>query len=151
MNRKIVCLAVALALGVVAPMSSAHEGATGLVKDRMDLMKEMKGAVKKMAPIIKGKAAYDAATVQAAARVLERDAGQHLLEHFPKGSLQKPTDAKPIIWQEWERFSGLANKLQSSAAALGHTQDLRASRAAFQKVAKTCKSCHDRYRAEDDD
>ena len=55
-----ICLAVVL-LVVSASTIAAHSGATGVVKERMMLMKQMAKDTKALAKMAFGKTAYDAA------------------------------------------------------------------------------------------
>lgn len=114
-----VVLSAALASGVVL----AHGGATGVVMERMELMKELKGAMKSLSDMFSGKADYDAAKVREAAAVLEAAAGETMTGLFPEGSLHGPTEAKPEIWQEWTRFQGLADDLGVYSRALAASAD----------------------------
>ncbi|MEK9722941.1 MAG: hypothetical protein VW405_05580 [Rhodospirillaceae bacterium] len=60
-------VALAAALPAGAP---AHEGATGVVKERMELMEDLGRALKALAPMVKGQAPFDAARVKAYARLI---------------------------------------------------------------------------------
>lgn len=114
--RKIVTGAVlASTLGVAA---LAHSGATGVVKDRMEAMKEMQQAVKSVAPMMSGSAPYDEAAVRRAADTFRRHSGSALTDDFPKGSTQPPSEARPAIWQDWDRFEDLAETLGVMAEGL---------------------------------
>ena len=55
-----------------APTVQAHSGATGVVKERMALMKTLGGEIKKIAAMFKGEAAYDPGEIAAAARRIRR-------------------------------------------------------------------------------
>lgn len=115
-TRKIVTGAVlASVLGVAA---LAHSGATGVVKSRMEAMKEMQTAVKAIAPMMSGTAAYDASVVQDAAETFGRHSGEALTASFPEGSIEPPSEALPAIWQDWDRFEALARQLGIMAQGL---------------------------------
>lgn len=96
----------------------AHSGATGVVKERMDAMKEMREAVKRIKPMMSGEAAYDADVVRAAARVIDGHAGDALTAQFPEGSVADPSEALPGIWTDWSRFATLARQLSEAARGL---------------------------------
>ena len=97
----------------------------------------------------KGKTPFDAAKAAEAARDISLTA-KKIHELFPEGSEGGKSDALPAIWQEWDRFTGNAEDLESVANALaaslgdGAAQDWKA---AFQKVTDACKSCHQDFRA----
>ena len=115
-TRKIVTGAVlASVLGVAA---LAHSGATGVVKSRMEAMKEMQAAVKIVAPMMSGSTAYDAAAVRSAAETFLRHSGEAMTTNFPEESVEPPSEALPTIWQEWDRFEGLAMQLGVMAEGL---------------------------------
>ncbi|WP_297755321.1 cytochrome c [uncultured Shimia sp.] len=115
-TRKIVTGAVlASVLGVGA---LAHSGATGVVKARMEAMKEMQEAVKAVAPMMSGSAAYDAAAVRRAAETFLRHSGEAMTTNFPEGPVEPPSEALPTIWQDWDRFEGLAMQLGVMAEGL---------------------------------
>jgi len=117
--------AVALSATVASGLVLAHGDATGVVKERMELMKELKGAMKSLSKMFSGEATYDAAKVREAAAVLEAAAGEKLTRLFPQGSLHEPSEAKPEIWQEWQRFQGLADDLGVYSRALAGAADNR--------------------------
>ncbi|MFC6673519.1 c-type cytochrome [Marinobacterium aestuariivivens] len=117
--------AVVLSATVASGVVMAHGGATGVVKERMELMKDLKGSMKSLSEMFSGKADYDAAKVREAAAVLEAASGEAMTRLFPEGSLHGPTEAKPGIWQEWERFQGLADDLGVYSRALAESADNR--------------------------
>ncbi|MBP0048583.1 cytochrome c [Marinobacterium sp. AK62] len=116
-------VAVALSLSFNSVVVMAHGNATGIVKERMELMKEMKDAMKSVADIFSGKSEYNANTIKDAAQTIERNAGSAMTELFPEGSIHGPSEARPEIWQEWERFEDLSDRLQRYSAALANAAD----------------------------
>jgi cytochrome c556 len=101
----------------------AHSGATGVVKERMDAMKAMGDAVKQIKPMMSGEAPYDSQTVRDAARVIDSHAGSAMTEKFPEGSTEAPSEALPVIWEEWSRFETLARQLSEAARGLEMAAD----------------------------
>ena len=77
----------------------AHDGAMGVVKQRMDAMGAIKDANKVLRGIMRGQREYEAAAVAASAAVIAGHSGDALTVLFPEGSLTPPTEAKPEIWQ----------------------------------------------------
>ncbi len=127
----------------------AHEGATGIVKERMDVMKSFGDSVKVMKDMLMGKASYDAAKIKEAARAMQEHAGEEMTAMFPEGSLDDHTEALPAIWEDWDRFSRLAGELRGKAAALEAAADDQAAfAAAFKDLGDTCLSCHTKFRKE---
>jgi cytochrome c556 len=98
----------------------AHSGAMGVVKERMDAMKAMGDAVKRIKPMMSGEAEYDAAAVQAAARVIAEEAGAAMTGKFPEGSGGGVSEALPAVWSDRARFEALARDLEVTARGLEH-------------------------------
>lgn len=121
----------------------------GVVKQRMDAMKQLGQGMKSIAAMVKGEAEFDAAVVEMSARMIARHAGE-MPELFPEGSLDKPTEALPVIWARWDEFTGIAMQMEADAIALAE-----ASRNAssvenilphLAEVGKSCKACHQDFR-----
>lgn len=89
----------------------AHGGTTGIVKERMDGMSGLGKVVKALAPMMRGETAYDAQAVRSGAETIRAHSGKTLTKLFPKGSAGMPSEAKDIIWDNWEEFSALAEQL----------------------------------------
>jgi cytochrome c556 len=124
MARKVLIAAtVAAVVGFVQIEASGHTGATGVVKERMELMKSIGDATKAIAEMMKGAVAYDAAKVEDLAMTIERHAGEAMTEKFPKDSLDHPSEALPAIWSDWDRFSELSDQLAAYAGALQKAAD----------------------------
>jgi cytochrome c556 len=135
-----------------ATLALAHEGATGVVKERMDLMESQKEAMKTIGDMARGKAPFDAAKAADAARDIA-DTAKKIPDLFPEGSggEKNKSDALPAVWEKWDRFTTNADDLGSAAEALVATFGDSASqewKPAFQKVGDACKSCHEDFRAE---
>ena len=124
----------------------AHSGATGVVKERMELMDEVAKSTKIIANMITGKATLDPALAATASNSLENHASE-MLSLFPKGSLEGPSEARPEIWEDWETFSGLAFKMQMAAKNIAaDTSNVDAMKPGFASLAKTCGACHEKFR-----
>ena len=134
---------------VSATLALAHDGATGVVKERMDLMKRQQDDIKLIGDMAKGKTPFDAAKATEAARDISLTA-KKIHELFPEGSEGEKSDALPAIWKEWDRFTANAEDLDSVASDLATTLDDGTDqdwKAAFKKVTDACKSCHQDFRA----
>jgi cytochrome c556 len=144
-------LVMALALLLFAPLALAHEKATGVVKERMDLMDSQKDAMKVIGNMAKGKTPFDAAKAAEAARHIETTA-QKIHGLFPEGSTGHPSDAKPEIWSRWDEFTGDADKLHTAAETLADALETGSAdwKADFKAVIDACKTCHKTFRAEKD-
>lgn len=68
-------------------------------------------------------------------------------EMFPLGSHGAGSDAKPEIWQRWNEFAGLAQRLEKNAAVLEETaMDGKRRKQAYTDVLETCRACHREFR-----
>ncbi len=157
-SSKAMALAVITALTAGATLvASAHEGATGVVAERMEAMESLGDAMKGLAAMYRGRAPYDAAAVRDAAEAIGRHGGERMTALFPPGSLHHPSEAQPEIWEDWERFGELAEDLRVTAAALAAAAGPDAaaseasaqSRAAFARLGRVCSACHTDFRKED--
>lgn len=110
-----IAIGLSAGLGLVA---SAHEGASGVVGERMRAMEAVGDAMKVISGMFRGQTDYDVQAVREAADVIAGHGGEHLTRLFPDGSLDDPTEALPTIWQDWDRFESLAVDLSAYAGAL---------------------------------
>ena len=148
MISKLVWIAVFVG-AAFATLALAHEGATGVVKERMDLMKRQQKDMKLIGDMAKGKQRFDAVKAAEAARDVALTA-KKIPDLFPEGSTGHPSDALPAIWKEWDRFAGDAEDLESVANELASSLDGGTGqewKPAFQKLTDACKSCHQDFRA----
>lgn len=128
----------------------AHEGATGVVKERMDAMKAIGQQVKIMVPMMKGALPYDPEQVAKSAAIIKGNSGETFTALFPEGSNEHPSEALSDIWDDWSKFSGLADELNAKAADLetvatnGGSED--EFKAALGQMMRTCKSCHSDFK-----
>lgn len=142
-----------LLAGLLTTAVFAHKGATGVVKERMDQMGEIAKSMKAMGAMFKGAAPYDADTVAKLSRKIAGFGGERLTAVFPADSLQHPSEARPTVWSDWDRFSDLAEKMTVAANALAEGADnerdataANSPDALFRELATTCKSCHQDFR-----
>ena len=66
-------------------------------------------------------------------------------EGFKQGS-HGGSDASPTLWDEREKFDGLADDFMAAAETLAAASDEAAMREAFSATASTCRECHNAYR-----
>ena len=149
LSPTIAALGLSLAVAGAASLVHAHSGAKGVVKERMDMMKGMGDAMKAMGPMFKGEAPFDAAVVAEKAAHLAEHA-KKIPEMTPEGSMDHPSEALPIIWEDWDGYVESAEKLAKEGAALqeiaSNGADEAAAREKFLAVSKTCGGCHDKFR-----
>lgn len=144
--KRLTVTALVAALLVVGS-ARAHEGATGIVKDRMDGMQRMGETMKMIADRLA--ANRDLAAIGPDAGAIAATA-RRIPALFPPGSDWKPTDAKPEIWTGWDDFAAKSRNLDAEAmklAQLVQGGDPTAIGAQFRKLRAACADCHDAYRA----
>lgn len=105
---------VALALGVVSSVNAQGD----VIAERQQAMKDMGRALKSGNP-------GDVAPLAAKLKLL-----------FPEGSTSAESEASDLIWQEWDQFVAILDKLEADSLAGGDARTLGGS----------CKACHDKYR-----
>jgi len=143
---KLAFVSVALvSLCYVALAHEGHEHATGVVRDRMELMTDMGKRLLAISKRLRANKELD--RIAPDARAI-RDASGKITSQFPPGSTQSPTAAKPVVWQQWDDFGEKAKKLQTEAEKLSTTSpsDGDALRKQFRAVAYACDGCHETYR-----
>ncbi len=113
-----------------------------LVKARQDAMKEDGGLLRQAGGL-------SGAEAVAAADTLIRNY-TNLPHMFPEGSNVGDSKALPVIWQDFETFTGIfakglqgANDMKAAAEA----GDAAAYAAALQVIGGTCGECHQKFRS----
>ena len=133
----------------ICGLAVAHSGATGIVKQRMELMKSIADQMKTIGKMIKGEEDFDAEQVAKAAEMIVNHA-EKVPEMFPEGSNEAPSEALPAIWQDWEAFLQLSADMKQHAsdllAAAANAADVNGIRPQFAAVGKTCSACHEDFR-----
>ena len=102
----------AVALSALGAVALAHNGATGVVMERMMGMSAMKTIMAELAPMMQGAVTYDGVAVREAAFALQAHAGETMTGLFPQGDIPAASYARPEIWTDWERFAALSEELR---------------------------------------
>jgi len=123
----------------------AHQGATGIIKERMDNFSAARGYMKAMRGAV---GANDFAKIDEITKAMMPWA-ETMATYFPDGSDESPSEAAPTIWSDRAGFEVKIAAYQEAimtlnAAAL--SQDSAATTSAFRKLGGSCKSCHQSYR-----
>jgi cytochrome c556 len=145
MNKFIFVVAFALATASVVFAHEGHEHATGVVRERMELMTDLGHRLVAISKRLRANKELD--RIPDDARAIGQLAVK-ITPIFPPGSTQAPTAAKPAVWENWADFTAKAQALASEADKLTATSaaDGKALRAQFLAVAYACDECHDKYR-----
>lgn len=148
----LVLAAPGLAYAVSASASEdGHDGhmeLTGVYKDRHEVMEGFGGFAKSTGAMVKGGAEFDLAKIKEGASAVADHAGPALLELFPEGTNDAPSEALDKIWEDWDGFTAAANLLQTRASALAEAEDQASAAAAFGGMLQACGGCHKAYRQE---
>ena len=145
----------ALALAVVAfgastPASAQFEKAEDAIKYRHGALFVMGQHFGRIGAMANAKLPFDAKAAQDNADIVAT------LAHLPWAAFGPGTDkgartsAKPNIWTEQAKFKEHADNMQTATmqlAAAAKTNNLDNLKVAFGDAAKSCKACHDNYRA----
>ena len=126
-------------------ISFSLDGATGIVKDRMEKFKASKSIMRQINKSFDNK---DFSTIKKGASKLKKW-GLEMENYFPEGSDIKPSEANEKIWLEPESFKIAIKKFTEASIELlkvADDQNLENTIAAFRKVAGTCKGCHKQFR-----
>lgn len=120
---------------------------------RQGQLKKMGKAFKTISDELKAGEPDLAAIQEAAASVPVESAG--MADWFPEGSGPESgvkTDALPVIWEDMADFEQKVADFHAASdnlAAVAAGGDLAAIGAAFGETGGTCKSCHQKFRADD--
>jgi len=125
----------------LAVMHERHEGMEGLGKATKAIGRELKSSSPNLGAI------------RASAKAITSFAPK-VASLFPAGTGPDvgKTRAKPDIWQNRQDFAAKAGDLHKAAQAFGAAvqgSDVNAINSSFANLGKTCKACHDKYRAEE--
>lgn len=137
---------------LIAGVAYSHSGAVGIVKERMDAMKDMGDKSKVVADMFKGKEEFNRAALADAADAFVMH-GNKMTELFPDNEASRvgsETEALPRIWDEWRVFSDQINKFillsENLASVASTTEDTGTLKKAFYTTIKSCRVCHKRFR-----
>ena len=123
----------------------AHEGAKGIIKERMDKFKESKQLMKK---INAGLQNDDFEVIEESAQMLFLWS-KAMHNFFPEGSDISPSEASSDIWLNPEGFNKAIKNFELASLELinqSNTNDKDNTINAFRNLAGTCKGCHQKFR-----
>jgi cytochrome c556 len=134
----------------IAGTSQAEVATDDYVTYRQSVFNLMGWHFKQMGAMVQGRTDYDAAEFKQRAEAVAALAQMPAEGFIPETrGTQFPHHVKPEVWYQTERFNELMQGLVVSTTELAKqagAEDKDDLRAAFGKVARQCKSCHDRYR-----
>lgn len=149
---KIITTLIIVSSLLFAGLVYSHSGATGIVKERMDAMKELKDSSRLVLDMFKGKSDFNQSAVAEVADLFVHH-GETMLSLFPEtveSRTGKTTEALPQIWEQWDDFTDEVNDFISAGKSLKQvvaaTNNQREVKSAFNKAMNSCKSCHKPFR-----
>jgi cytochrome c556 len=141
-------IVVAATAALVVGAALAHEGATGIVKDRMAMMQNMDAQLKAIQAMLSGWAQFDPTALRKYVAALH-DSCHQSESLFPAGSQDRHSHAKPAVWDNPKAFHEEFQKLHAASEALveivadGDRIDIAI---AANDLQKTCDGCHATFR-----
>ena len=144
MQKYIAISALMLGLSVGAA-SYAHQGATGIVKERMDKFSQSQRDLKASFKLAKS---GEFADIMTKARAMVAW-GREMPSFFPEGSGGAPSEASPQIWQDMAGFTAASTAFALAAEDVimaAEKGDIDSTISALRSVGQTCGTCHRTYR-----
>lgn len=139
-NLAIITVAIALSGATI----HAHSVENPAVQKRMDVMKEIKGAMGVLGSMAKGAIAFDAAAAGAAQNTLIEQSGM-VATTFEANETDPESEALPAIWENWDTFVEMADDLTFAAEGLD-TTSLDGMRGGLGNIGASCGACHKKFR-----
>ncbi|MCF6198872.1 MAG: cytochrome c [Hyphomicrobiaceae bacterium] len=130
------------------------------VKERQKLMRSVGKAMQISVKMLKGKVAYDGTEIASRMKIMNEVAGKFnddFSRLFPEGSddensimdFDQESSAKADIWNQVDDFKMKSGELKTaSAVAMKQAGDKAAFAKALENVGKSCKGCHQKYKAD---
>ena len=149
MNIGLICKSLLIVAAMtVSGFVFAHSGATGVVKQRMDMMGEIGDSMKIIGTMIKT-GDFNPSAAQDAANAISSHATS-IKELFPTDSLDKPSEALPQIWTDWDEFIAIGEQMGVEAEKLakmaGGSSSVDEIKDQFRRLGQSCRSCHEKFR-----
>jgi len=140
--KKLAIITVVIALS--GATIHAHSVDNPAVRKRMDVMKEIKGAMGVLGSMAKGAIAFDAAAAGAAQNTLIKQSGM-VATTFEANETDPKSEALPAIWENWDTFVEMADDLTFAAEGLD-TTSLDGVRGGLGNIGASCGACHKKFR-----
>ncbi len=148
MIRRAIVIAAAAAVLLPAAALAEKNPAIGYRHALMGLVYANFGPIGGM---VKGEIPWDDARVAGYGKDLKAIASLNALRGWPAGS--EGSDSLPEIWTKMDDFQKKMEAFQAEASRLGDVAasgDREAIKAQFGATGKTCKSCHDAFKKDDE-
>jgi len=136
--KKLAIITVAIAMS--GATIHAHSVENPSVQKRMDVMKEIKGAMGVLGGMAKGAIAFDATAAGAAQNTLVEQSGM-VAATFEANETDPKSEALPAIWENWDTFVEMAEDLTFAAEGLD-ASSLDGVRSGLGNIGASCGACH---------
>jgi len=136
---------IILLIFVLVNPTFAYEGATGVVKERMDKFKMSKTMMKQINVSLREN---DFENIEKSAQKL-LSWSKEMSKYFPEGSDVSPSEASKSIWLDPNGFSKAIKNFEEASLELvnqAQAENSEDSIQAFRNLANTCKGCHQKFR-----
>ena len=138
---------------LIAAIAGGAAFAADPIETRKATMKAIGGAFGGvMVKMVKGEIPYDAAAAKKAVDTMKEKAdGIDVAVLFAKGTEKGgDTEALPKVWSDAAGFKAAMDKMKTTVAAQSASVDqgMDKLKVAVGEIGKTCKGCHDEYRAQ---
>lgn len=140
---------ISLAMAVLGVNAVAQVPAERAVKYRQSAYYLMGQNLSQMNLMLKGDVQFNKAAVEMNAETIDI-LGRLVAHSYPAGSEGGASKAKPEVWSEAPKFRQLQQSSQVEAAkmhAAAKSGDQQVLRTRFNDLSKSCKACHDQYKA----
>jgi cytochrome c556 len=141
-------------VGFLSCAAFAHQGASGIVLERMQIMKTMERELKAILQELAGQQPPDAKRLNFHIQALYAACGE-IGGKFPQGSSDPHSHALPAVWERPEEFARMMQQLHERSGQLAHLNTSSAEREALLTAAKAigaaCQHCHETFRKPQDE
>ncbi|MEO3432337.1 cytochrome c [Inquilinus sp. CAU 1745] len=147
-SRAIIGIAAGFVVAAVVGGAVAHEGATGVVAERMVVMEGIADHMKALGAMVSDIVPFDAEAAQTDAEHIHEGAKQ-AADLFPPGSHGHHTEALPAVWADRATFNDMMDRFAAESAALidaANSGDRAWLAAQFKEVGAVCSGCHEAFR-----
>lgn len=123
----------------------ANDGATGIIKERMDKFQKSKSLMKE---INKGLQNNNFSIITKSSEKLVVWA-QEMEKYFPEGSDIPPSKASSDIWNDPDGFKKAIKNFELASLELSmksQNKNMDKTISSFRNLAGTCKGCHQKYK-----
>jgi cytochrome c556 len=151
MTRPLLAAAALAGALTALPAAAQFQKPEDAIKYRQSVYTVMSSHFGRIAAMAQGKAPFDPKAAAEHATIV-REMSVLPFTAFAEGTEKgMPTRAKPEVWKESAKFKAAAEKMQGEVVKLdaaAKSGNLDAIKAAVGDVGKSCKACHDDFRAE---